>query len=265
MEIVVFDLDGTLVDVTGLEPWMLAERTDFDVYHDIVQWRLPKPEVLEQLHNHVDEGDDIMIVTGRGEEFMQSTLAWLHEHVIPYYGIRMRTIGDTRPGHEVKRDLLEGLIKEDGYVIKKAYEDDPACAKMMETEFGVDVELIPGFPVSTTSKLSVMEERVARKKLERFSSDYWVRDGMGVTDTEGFVDHLFGEMEYAIGKHGLEKTPYERSLDDLKKYVVLAEEVGEVARALTYDEGNKDDLKKELLQVAAMAGMWYMSLRGEDE
>lgn len=45
-------------------------------------------------------------------------------------------------------------------------------------------------------------------------------------------------------------------LDDPARFVVLAEEVGEVARALTYDEGDPSDLARELVQVAALALAW---------
>jgi len=47
------------------------------------------------------------------------------------------------------------------------------------------------------------------------------------------------------------------------KLSALMEEVGEVAHELTYDvEDNKDNLVKELLQVASLAATWVESLEG---
>lgn len=52
---------------------------------------------------------------------------------------------------------------------------------------------------------------------------------------------------------------------DHAAFVILAEEVGEVARALTYDEGDPDNLLAELIQVAWMAAAWAerLMIRGD--
>jgi len=53
------------------------------------------------------------------------------------------------------------------------------------------------------------------------------------------------------------------------RLAILMEEVGEVAHELTYDQGGpgvgqgrKDELVKELIQVAAMAASWGEALEG---
>ena len=53
------------------------------------------------------------------------------------------------------------------------------------------------------------------------------------------------------------------------RLAILVEEVGEVAHELTYDsggpgvgEGRRDELVKELIQVAAMAASWVEFLEG---
>jgi hypothetical protein len=104
-------------------------------------------------------------------------------------------------------------------------------------------------------------------ELDKVANLYWFRDDlddgkMGLTDPslKGFADFLWEEMERAIAKHGVLQTPVNPKMFDEAKLVILVEELGEVARAMTYDEGDRDQLKKELLQVSAMAGMWYMSM-----
>lgn len=66
------------------------------------------------------------------------------------------------------------------------------------------------------------------------------------------VDNEFGR---AFDKHR-GQTPRSWSVGDSTSLVVLVEEVGEVARAMTYDEGDADKLVAELIQVAAMAAAW---------
>lgn len=79
---------------------------------------------------------------------------------------------------------------------------------------------------------------------------------------DGINDYtpLHNEMQRAIDKHGWDQTPMSLAMTDEKAFIILAEEVGEVARALTYDEGSKENLRKELLQVAAMSYGRYLSM-----
>jgi NTP pyrophosphatase (non-canonical NTP hydrolase) len=51
--------------------------------------------------------------------------------------------------------------------------------------------------------------------------------------------------------------------NDHERLAILMEEVGEVAHELTYDQpGDRDELVKELIQVAAMAASWVEFLEG---
>lgn len=76
------------------------------------------------------------------------------------------------------------------------------------------------------------------------------------------IDWYWAERGRAIKKHGFINTPENPEMFPEAKLVILAEEFGEVARAMTYDEGNVDDLKKELIQLGTMAFMWAMSMEG---
>lgn len=69
------------------------------------------------------------------------------------------------------------------------------------------------------------------------------------------------EFKRALKKHGIARTPANPEQAGGVNLSILVEEVGEVARAMTYDEGSKDDLEAELIQVAAMAAAWVVGLR----
>ncbi len=66
-------------------------------------------------------------------------------------------------------------------------------------------------------------------------------------------DQVDDEMDRAIEKHGFKRTPMNPEMSNERRFILLAEEVGEVARALTYDEGSRNKLREELIQVAARA------------
>ena len=71
------------------------------------------------------------------------------------------------------------------------------------------------------------------------------------------------EIRRAIAKHGPARTPLSVTMADSEKLVILVEEVGEVARAITYDEADPRALYNELIQVAAMAMTWAECARME--
>jgi hypothetical protein len=67
------------------------------------------------------------------------------------------------------------------------------------------------------------------------------------------------EVYRAALKHK-EKSMLSPITPTVDRLAILGEEFGEVCRALTYDEGNPEHLKKELIQVAAMALAWAANL-----
>lgn len=77
--------------------------------------------------------------------------------------------------------------------------------------------------------------------------------------TQLTLDAVQVEAIHAITKHGIDQTPAGPDMCDLDRLAILVEEVGEVARALTYDQ-RRTDLERELIQVAAMAAMWIDGL-----
>lgn len=74
------------------------------------------------------------------------------------------------------------------------------------------------------------------------------------------ISALHATMLHAIAKHGWHQTPLNPARSDVDNLPILVEEIGEVARAMTYDEGNRDALVKELLQTAAMALSWAQAV-----
>ena len=73
---------------------------------------------------------------------------------------------------------------------------------------------------------------------------------------------VIDEIYRAIDKHTWKNTPLNSENDLRDSYIILAEEVGEVARALTRDEGSMRNLEEELIQVAAMASAMVVGIRG---
>lgn len=79
---------------------------------------------------------------------------------------------------------------------------------------------------------------------------------------------VVAEYQRAYDKHH-GRTPFHPEVNEQAKFVILAEEVGEVARALTPDAdtpvGHAGVLRDELIQVAAMALAWCARIVADTE
>lgn len=74
------------------------------------------------------------------------------------------------------------------------------------------------------------------------------------------LDALNATMIKAVTKHG-QNTPLNPGMLNGERLAILVEEVGEVAKCLTYDHNTDvDNLVTELLQVAAMACAWVEAI-----
>jgi len=69
------------------------------------------------------------------------------------------------------------------------------------------------------------------------------------------VEEVFDEYQSAKRKHG-EYTLDGSACTDINRLAALTEELGEVARCMTYDKEHSKNLKHELIQVANLAITW---------
>lgn len=78
---------------------------------------------------------------------------------------------------------------------------------------------------------------------------------------EDVLADVSSEIVRAAKKHGWKDVPTNPEISAEKAFIILAEEFGEVARALTHDEGSLDNLEDELIQTAAMAVAMLVGVR----
>ncbi len=79
-----------------------------------------------------------------------------------------------------------------------------------------------------------------------------------------FVHLVDAERDFQEVKHGAESCASPTNTDS-KRLAILVEEVGEVAKALTYDCADEANLMDELVQVAAMSIEWIVAIDEERE
>lgn len=110
---VVFDLDGTLCDVSHRLHFIQEQPKDWDAFFSSCIDDAPKLEIIHTLNALDEAGHRVEIWTGRSDVTFRQTIQWLNKHVANgsfSLGLKMRPAGDYRPDHELKREwLMEGL------------------------------------------------------------------------------------------------------------------------------------------------------------
>lgn len=142
--IVVFDIDGTLCDVSSIRH-LVAEglkTRDFDAFHRGSVDCPPIPEVAIAAQLWSDAGMPIFQVTARQEKYRALTSFWLADYKIPSDKLVMRPNGDNRADADVKREIITRLLKD--YVIEIAYDDNPSIWDVWD-EFDIPCIRIPGY------------------------------------------------------------------------------------------------------------------------
>jgi uncharacterized HAD superfamily protein len=133
--IVVVDMDGTLADVRhrlhhikgpGKKNW----KRFFEGQVNDKPFAALAQRIRALAGNH-----EIVIVTGRPEEYRSGTEEWLRRYRIPFSRIHMRPAGDHRPDYIVKREILDQIGPER---VVLAFDDrQPVCEAYRDA--GVEV------------------------------------------------------------------------------------------------------------------------------
>ena len=152
MRAVIFDIDGTLADVTHRLHHLDGEKDWNAFFRDMIDDTPVEPisRLAKMLYHNAQAQRDIdavLIVTARPErpDWRQITLDWLAAHEIPYSAIYMRPEGDMRSDHLVKRDILQRIL-DDGYEPVLVVDDRPQVVKMWRDHGIVTLQCAPDEP-----------------------------------------------------------------------------------------------------------------------
>jgi FMN phosphatase YigB (HAD superfamily) len=114
-KIIVFDIDGTLADVTHRRQFVATKPKNWaawnagmsrDTVHEDIRWMLMKLRRVP--------GSKTILCSGRGEETREVTEQWLSDNRIPYEDLYMRKTKDYRQDSIVKVELLAQIREEHG-------------------------------------------------------------------------------------------------------------------------------------------------------
>jgi phosphoglycolate phosphatase-like HAD superfamily hydrolase len=140
---VIFDMDGTLVDVTTVRHHVLdRRRKNYDAFHYGSIFCPPHEWVAAAAREHHAAGTVVLVVTAREDRWRALSSGWLDYNGIPHHELHMRPTGDFRRDRLIKAEILADLRKR--YDIRHAYDDNPAIIGLWEDE-GVPATVVPGW------------------------------------------------------------------------------------------------------------------------
>lgn len=141
---VVFDVDGTLCDVSSVRHLLDADDAGrFDRFHLASAACPPNGDVVAAAMAASAGGAAVIVVTGRMGRYRGLTQLWLDRHDVPWDLLLTRADNDYRPDDVVKRELLRE-IRGRGYEVVRAWDDRPSVIGMWESE-GIPVTVVPGW------------------------------------------------------------------------------------------------------------------------
>lgn len=126
---IIVDLDGTLCDIEHRVHHVQQSSKNWSAFHNGLVDDKINPWCEKLIRAMADHEYQIILLTGRGEEFRDQTLDWLKRHHIAFEHLFMRPKADRRSDYVIKREIYETRIR-DYYDVLFVVEDRASVVKM---------------------------------------------------------------------------------------------------------------------------------------
>jgi hypothetical protein len=130
---IICDLDGTLADCSGRNPYDASRCDEIDLVNPAVNLIL---NLINDSNRDVLDVIDIILMSGRDSKFRLPTERWLSKHYIPYNALHMRKEGDRRKDSIIKRELYDEHIK-DKYEVVFVLDDRDQVISLWRRDLGL--------------------------------------------------------------------------------------------------------------------------------
>jgi phosphoglycolate phosphatase-like HAD superfamily hydrolase len=140
-EIVIFDIDGTLADVSERIHHVKKKPKNWNAFFAGMAQDKAIHSMVRLCNLLYASGIEIVLCSGRSEEHRQQTVEWLAQQGVNYHDLLLRRDKDRRSDTEIKRELLARLDKSK---ILFVVEDRSRVVEMWRSEGLVCLQCAPG-------------------------------------------------------------------------------------------------------------------------
>ena len=133
---IICDLDGTLAIMEHRSPYDASTALD-DLLND------PIANILHVYSNQKEFSVEIVLLSGRFEQYRMQTVQWLQNHGITYKELYLRPDRDHRRDTIYKKEVYEKHIK-DKYDVLFVLEDRNQVVEMWRSEGLTCLQVAPG-------------------------------------------------------------------------------------------------------------------------
>jgi phosphoglycolate phosphatase-like HAD superfamily hydrolase len=140
-EIVIFDIDGTLADVSERIHHVKKKPKNWNAFFQGMAQDKAIHSMVRLCNLLYASGVQIILCSGRSEEHRQQTIDWLTQQGVNYHDLLLRKDNDRRQDSVVKREMLAAIDKSKILFI---VEDRSRVVEMWRSEGLVCLQCAPG-------------------------------------------------------------------------------------------------------------------------
>jgi len=140
-EIVIFDIDGTLADVSERIHHVKKKPKNWNAFFQGMAQDKAIQSMVRLCNILYTSGIKILLCSGRNEEHWPQTVQWLAQQGVNYHELILRRDGDMRSDTVVKREMLAGIERSK---ILFVVEDRSRVFEMWRSEGLVCLQCAPG-------------------------------------------------------------------------------------------------------------------------
>lgn len=140
----IFDLDGTLADISHRRHLVESASKRWREFYAACAGDVPNEPVVRTALGLTIAGADLWVWSGRSDEVLHETRAWLDRHVGVHSALRMREARDHQPDVKLKRSWLRQMTPEDRARLVAVFDDRDGVVQMWREEGVACFQVAPG-------------------------------------------------------------------------------------------------------------------------
>ena len=140
-EVVIFDIDGTLADISARVHHVRRTPKDWDAFFRGMAEDRAVHSMVRLCNLLYAAGLRVILCSGRNESHRDETVRWMERQGVRFHELRLRRDGDFRSDVVVKREMLAGIDKSRVLFV---VEDRARVVEMWRSEGLVCLQCAPG-------------------------------------------------------------------------------------------------------------------------